>query len=769
MLRKQGAQFLLHVRDKCKTSQKAMFKVLDGVQQLVDVYLGIVMVCKIFSLVLCIQFCLVFVLHFFFVCVQEEIHRHVDPCTQAVNVAAIREILEETLPFTEVFSQVKSKTQLDNYLVNSMEMIPSEKVLMGTELVWKKKPRIDLVETDRFGYVIPFLPAIKRLLQNKQIRHCVDNPRPHGEKLISILDGQYYRAHPFFSTVRNPLAIILYYDELEIVNPLGSRTHKLGMFYWTLANIYPEFRSTLRSINLYAIVRYSYIKKFGIDKILNNFVASLQLLQNDGVTVTVNGENKTYRGSLLAVTADYPAAGLVGGFKKAVTAAKLCRRCMTDQEDWKLYFQEHNFVLRNLVQHVNDHLPAVLDNELTREARKYWSRSYGVNARSPLLDIEGFDLTKCLVQDTMHVIAEGVLEVSLRNFLKYCVDRNFVTIDELNRRINFFNYGHMSRDKPSGISHDHLREGLKQTASQMVCLGHIVPFLIRDKLKGDDGDDDQQAIDHLLCHVKLLQIINICNAFEISRDEAALLRLQIDTFIHQYVDLYPNTLVPKFHFLVHIVNQILSFGPPRTHNCMRFEAAHAWFRSTVPVVRNFKNMPLTLVYRYEALRCAELGSLPGNQESVRFLYANHEIKEGIKLRLRDLEDANLLLNIFPNADLDTTDVMMSPCVTVHGCKFEPGSIILVACAQEELPSFAQIINIYICNGALLLAYKTFDTEEYCPTLNAYSVDLRQFHEPSILNVKDLIHPHTFSVFLFEGESYIVLLNHARSEFVNELV
>lgn len=45
-------------------------------------------------------------------------------------------------------------------------------------------------------------------------------------------DGQLYKCHPLFS--RNPQAIqiILYYDELEIANPLGSKAgkHKLGNY-----------------------------------------------------------------------------------------------------------------------------------------------------------------------------------------------------------------------------------------------------------------------------------------------------------------------------------------------------------------------------------------------------------------------------------------------------------------------------------------------------------------------------------------------------------
>ena len=43
-------------------------------------------------------------------------------------------------------------------------------------------------------------------------------------------DGEAFKSHPLFSKDPHALQILLYYDDLEITNPLGSHTkvHKLG-------------------------------------------------------------------------------------------------------------------------------------------------------------------------------------------------------------------------------------------------------------------------------------------------------------------------------------------------------------------------------------------------------------------------------------------------------------------------------------------------------------------------------------------------------------
>lgn len=62
----------------------------------------------------------------------------------------------------------------------------------------------------------------------------VFNPHslPKGQ-LGDYCDGEQFRSHPIFSADPHALQIILYYDDLEVCNPIGSysKVHKLGMLY----------------------------------------------------------------------------------------------------------------------------------------------------------------------------------------------------------------------------------------------------------------------------------------------------------------------------------------------------------------------------------------------------------------------------------------------------------------------------------------------------------------------------------------------------------
>ena len=51
--------------------------------------------------------------------------------------------------------------------------------------------------------------------------------------LADYCDGTLYKNHPLFSTDPSALQIFLYYDDAEVVNPLGSSAtiHKLGNYY----------------------------------------------------------------------------------------------------------------------------------------------------------------------------------------------------------------------------------------------------------------------------------------------------------------------------------------------------------------------------------------------------------------------------------------------------------------------------------------------------------------------------------------------------------
>ncbi len=118
----------------------------------------------------------------------------------------------------------------------------------------------------------------------------------HNEKMSDYCDAEDFKNHPLFSTKSNALQLILYYDDVEVCNPLGSRKtkHKLGMytwyliifpihkqrifsgfFYYMLGNISPKYRSRVNSIQLLAVVKTKDLKAYTMNEVLSPIIADI--------------------------------------------------------------------------------------------------------------------------------------------------------------------------------------------------------------------------------------------------------------------------------------------------------------------------------------------------------------------------------------------------------------------------------------------------------------------------------------------------------------
>ena len=139
-----------------------------------------------------------------------------------------------------------------------------------------------------------------------------------------MCDGEFFKTHPIFSEDPTALQIMAYYDDVEVVNPLGSKTkkHKVGLFYFMLGNIPPEKRSTYQAINLIAVCKTKDLKKHGIDQVLKPFIDDLVTLGSPaGYPFMIDGKEKKFRGALLCFCGDTPASNFVSGFKEGVGGA----------------------------------------------------------------------------------------------------------------------------------------------------------------------------------------------------------------------------------------------------------------------------------------------------------------------------------------------------------------------------------------------------------------------------------------------------------------
>ncbi|CAF1005543.1 unnamed protein product [Didymodactylos carnosus] len=95
------------------------------------------------------------------------------------------------------------------------------------------------------GKKIPFIESLKQLLSMPELVDILNKQpimtQPATAQSLKQLktdyhDSEYCYNHSFFSAHQS-IKIILYYDEIGINNPVGTRKRSMGMFYYTLTNI----------------------------------------------------------------------------------------------------------------------------------------------------------------------------------------------------------------------------------------------------------------------------------------------------------------------------------------------------------------------------------------------------------------------------------------------------------------------------------------------------------------------------------------------------
>ena len=232
---------------------------------------------------------------------------------------------------------------------------------------------------------------------------------------------------------------------MELVNPLGShvKRHKLGIVVFTLGNISPQ----LKLINLAIVATVPVIEKYGLDKVLEPYIKDLNILSTTGITVTVSGEQHTFKGALLTFLADNLASNDLGGFKKSFSFAfRSCRTCMVTKDSLGSSFVSNKFELRTSAKHQKQL------EKMTGPAASSYSSAYGINRRSSLLDIKFFNIFEGgLPHDAMHDILEGIAPLEIKLLLSHCFTNHFITLQIFNDRLLNFNFGYTIADKPIPI------------------------------------------------------------------------------------------------------------------------------------------------------------------------------------------------------------------------------------------------------------------------------------------------------------------------------
>ena len=238
------------------------------------------------------------------------------------------------------------------------------------------------------------------------------------------------------------VSLQLYFDELETANPIGSRAtiHKIGCFYWCLKNLPPWLNSDLRFTFVVALVSYLDVKSYGFSPVVAAITNDLKKLENGITFATKSGKSLTVKANRLSFVADNLAYHSVFGFNENFSGGLCCEKCTVPQSKFKETFEEKVQELRSAASCLND-------VGVTGSGVKSLCR----------LKTSFFEPYDNFTADLHHDIFQGGLMHTVKLVLNNLIfESGYLSLQDLNSWINWFNYGRDVDGKPSEFAEERL-------------------------------------------------------------------------------------------------------------------------------------------------------------------------------------------------------------------------------------------------------------------------------------------------------------------------
>ncbi|KAJ1528162.1 hypothetical protein ONE63_008075 [Megalurothrips usitatus] len=603
--------------------------------------------------------------------------------------------------------------------------------------------------------------TLKAILSDKKMRNLIFKELVSKDGIMtSFVDGYSFKHHPFLLRHKMVIHILLFYDELEVANALGSKTiiHKLGAFFYQILNLPSEMLSKMSSIHLLALVNADDMKKpDAFRKVLTPFIQEMKKLSSDeGVKMNLGGEECVVRALLTALTADTLAAhdvlGLLGP-----GARHFCRKCMVSRAEVRA---DANAMGPPRTKELHQ-------EHLEKVAR--WKKSMtetGVKGPCPLDEIPFFSCVENCVFDAFHDVLEGIVPLVLKLVLReYVINQKLFSVKDLNGNIAAFCFGIPdSKNKPSANFTSEMlskkRTNIKQSGSQMWCLARSLPFLIADYLP-----ETEEVNSHMKLIFLLQDIMQIVFSFEITVEDIA----QLEKLIFDHNALFENLFIKtqtteedeegididseeedvddpaapheeileeesgevddnaedeqaeleegggmyvinKLHHLKHYPDMIRQYGNPVKLWCAKFEGRLKIFRQHSSICCNFKNICKTMA---EMFQLSNLKSIRGNFDDDGI---EHQKATVVKVKH------------FPYCDLlkgqglrDEDEISLVNSVTVNGEEYRPGLFVVLP-GPPQHPAFGLIREVVVTGErSVIFIVKPWQTVGRCPRLNTFQV------------------------------------------------
>ncbi|XP_075170230.1 uncharacterized protein LOC142242537, partial [Haematobia irritans] len=297
-------------------------------------------------------------------------------------------------PFNYIKSEYRFlKTLKERQLYESPKTFQISNII--SEMIVNGNP--DLCAKSATIYIMPLkfmfesIFKIPKLLQQTlaNTEQCLNSNGIYN----NYASGQLFKEKVANSAFPLTVPYVLYLDDFQINNPLGSHTFSICGCYINFPTMPQHLLSKLEFIFPVAFIPTADLKKHGNEVSFHHLSQELKKLEN-GVEITV--ENKVYsiRFILGLIVGDNLALNSILGFVQSFHSKRYCRVCLRTKEEMKCDTTQFVQFLRNDTNYHED----LLKNNF---------QETGIKNVCIFEDIPSFRVTDNLCFDLMHDVYEG--------------------------------------------------------------------------------------------------------------------------------------------------------------------------------------------------------------------------------------------------------------------------------------------------------------------------------------------------------------------------
>lgn len=605
--------------------------------------------------------------------------------------------------FDEMNTEYKFKALLKN---NNLYFEPREFLIPGPT-------------DDSKGYLFPLKDNIRILFNTKpdlllDMLLKYDELVNHNdlENITSVVDAEIWKDKIKDFSGKKVLPILIYQDDVEINNPLGSKSgkQKISTVYITFPLLDDLCISKL-GYQIPANLTLSSDFSQGLYPNYYELCLALKDIEENGIQFEMYNDTLTVHFIVATTVGDNLGQNMILGYGMNFALDFFCRFCIITKTDSETEVQENPDILRSNLDNTLSKLGVIRESSFEKE-------------------INTFKILDCVSVDVVHDFLEGFLKIEMTGIIKHFLKMNYIDLDFLNNAIAHFDQ--YSRFEKKNMC-TKIKKGrldsytLKMSASEVCLFVNYFAMIVAEHIPHDD--------EYWIFFKVLYKLLNKVMQSKFNNNDLIELQALIKDHNENCMSLvlsnppHPDRLLPKHHILTHYITSIKKLGPPKYLWVMRLEGFHKCLKHYANATSSRKNIIKSISDKLQ-LRNALL-----------FFTNTH----GLKIRKSKiynhicLQNYNLIIN---TVNLPLTDEIPTYFfISIENIRFELHDIVFSQNNDSELFCLYNINRIkhilFVNNVAYFLASKL---EIVCYNEEILMLEIALPEEPEycLLNIDEIV-------------------------------